>query len=301
MLNWLLGPLQYEFMVRGLLAASLVGAVCGLLGTYVVLRGMAFFGDALAHAILPGVAVAYLIGGGAQGPLFWGGLVAGIGTAMGIGAITRGGQIKEDTAIGVIFAGMLALGVALISTARNFTVDLTHFLFGNVLGVSSADLRLTAVFSGLVLLLVLAFYKEFLVISFDPVLAATLRLPAQFLRYLLLVMIAVVIVVALQTVGISLMVAMLITPATAASLLTRRLPVMMLISSVIGAFSGITGLYLSYYVNVASGPAVVLVASALFLVAFLFAPGRGVIWSLVLPRRRFAAAEAQGTNESRSS
>ena len=202
MLDWLLAPLQYEFMVRGLLAAVMVGIVCAVLGTYVVLRGMAFFGDAVAHAVLPGLAVAYLIGGGPEGPLFWGGLVAGVGTAMGIGAISRGGHLKEDTAIGVIFAGMFALGVALISTTRNFTVDLTHFLFGNVLGVSAADLRLTAVFGALVLLLIVAFYKEFLVISFDPVLATILRLPTQFFRYLLLVMIAVTIVIALQTVGV---------------------------------------------------------------------------------------------------
>ena len=277
MLDWLLEPLRYEFMVRGLLAASMVGAVCSLLGTYVVLRGMAFFGDALAHAVLPGVAIAYLIGG-ASGPIFWGGLAAGVTTAFGIGAISRSGQIREDTAIGVIFAGMFALGVALISTVRSFTVDLTHFLFGNVLGVSNADLRLTAVFAALVILLVVAFYKEFLVISFDPVLAATLRLPTQFFRYLLLVMIAVTIVVSLQTVGISLMVAMLVTPAATASLLARRLPVMMVLAMLVGIFSGVAGLYLSYYVNVASGPAVVLVATALFLLAFLFAPGRGAVW-----------------------
>jgi ABC-type Mn2+/Zn2+ transport system permease subunit len=288
MLDALWAPLQYEFMVRGLLAAALVGGVCGLLGTYVVLRGMAFFGDALAHAILPGVAIAYLVGGGAQGPLLWGGLLAGIATALGIGAITRGGQIKEDTAIGVIFAGMLALGVALISTARNFTVDLTHFLFGNVLGVSAADLRLTAAFAAVVVLLVLAFYKEFLVISFDPVLAATLRLPTQFLRYLLLVMIAVAIVISLQTVGISLMVAMLITPATTASLLTRRLPVMMAAAATIGVVSGVVGLYLSYYANVASGPAVVLVATGFFVLAFLFAPRRGLVWNRLAMRGRVA-------------
>jgi len=278
MLDWLLAPLQYEFMVRGLLAAVMVGIVCAVLGTYVVLRGMAFFGDAVAHAVLPGLAVAYLIGGGPEGPLFWGGLVAGVGTAMGIGAISRGGHLKEDTAIGVIFAGMFALGVALISTTRNFTVDLTHFLFGNVLGVSAADLRLTAVFGALVLLLIVAFYKEFLVISFDPVLATILRLPTQFFRYLLLVMIAVTIVIALQTVGVALTVAMLVTPAAAASLLSRRLPVMMATAAAIGAFSGVAGLYLSYYVNVASGPAIVLVCTAIFLLAFLLAPSRGLIW-----------------------
>ena len=278
MIERLLEPLQYAFMVRGLLAAVIVGGICGVLGTYVVLRGMAFFGDALAHAILPGVAVAYLVGGGAQGPLFWGALLAGVGTAIGIGAISRSGQIREDTAIGVVFSGMFALGVALISSARNFTVDLAHFLFGNVLGVSAADLRLTAVFAGLVLLVVLAFYKEFLVISFDPILAETLRLPTQLFRYLLLIIIAITIVTALQTVGVALMVAMLVTPAATASFFTRRLPVMMLLSAAIGSISGALGLYLSYYVNIASGPAVVLVCTAFFALAFAFTPGRGAVW-----------------------
>lgn len=289
MIEWLLAPLQYQFMIRGLLAAITVGIVCGVLGTYVVLRGMAFFGDALAHAILPGVAVAYLIGGGAQGALFLGALVAGIATALGIGAISKSGQIREDTAIGVLFAAMFALGVALISTVRNFSVDLTHFMFGNVLGVSPADLRLTAIFGGIVVLLVLAFYKEFLVISFDPVLAAILRLPAQFFRYLLLVMLAVTIVIALQTVGVGLMVAMLITPAAAASLLTRRLPVMMAVAALIGAASGVIGLYLSYYVSVASGAAVVLVCTAFFLLALFFAPRRGLAWQAARNRRMSAS------------
>ncbi len=279
MLNWLLDPLQYEFMLRGLAAAILVGIVCGVLGAYVVLRGMAFLGDALAHAILPGIAVGYLVGGGAQGPLFWGGLIAGVGAAIGIGAISRSGQIREDTAIGIIFSGMFALGVALISTARNFTVDLTHFLFGNVLGVSPADLRLTALLAALIVLLVAAFYKELLVTAFDPVLATILRLPTQFYRYLLLVMLAVTIVIALQTVGVALTVAMLVTPAAAASLLTRRLPTMMAVAAFIGAASGVMGLYLSYYVNIASGPAIVLVCTAVFALTFLFAPKRGILWT----------------------
>jgi len=285
MLEWLLVPLQYAFMVRGLLAAIVVGIVCAVLGTYVVLRGMAFFGDALAHAILPGVAVAYVVGAGAQGPLFWGALIAGVGTALGIGAISRTGQIREDTAIGVLFAGMFALGVALISTVRNFSVDLTHFLFGNVLGVSPSDLLLIASFGALVLLLVVAFYKEFLVISFDPVLASILRLPAQFFRYLLLVMLAVTIVIALQTVGVALMVAMLVTPAATASLLTRRLPSMMAVAAFIGALSGITGLYLSYYVSVASGAAIVLVSTGFFVLTLFFAPRRGLLWRRARGRR----------------
>ncbi len=292
--EWLIEPLRYTFMLRGLLATILVGTVCAVVGTYVVLRGMAFLGDALAHAILPGVAVAYLLGGGAQGPLFWGGLIAGVGTALGVGAITHGRQIKEDTAIGVLFAGMFALGIALISTVRSYTVDLTHFLFGNVLGVSDADLYLTAIFGGLVLLLVLAFYKEFLVISFDPILAGTLRLPGRFLRHLLLIMIAVTIVVSLQTVGTALMVAMLVTPAAAAYMLTRRLPVMMVLSALIGAGSGVAGLYLSYYINMASGAAIVLTCTALFILVFLLAPGRGLVWqrwSQVAGRQETRAAE----------
>lgn len=276
MVEFLLSPLRYEFMVRGLVAAVTVGVVCSVLGAYVVLRGMTFFGDALAHAILPGVALAYLLGG-AQGPLFWGGLVAGIVTALGIGALSKTGQVREDTAIGVIFAGMFALGVALISTVRNFSVDLTHFMFGNVLGVSRGDLALTAGFGALVLLLVVAFYKEFLVISFDPVLAEILRIPHQAFSYLLLIMLAVTVVIALQTVGVGLMVAMLVTPAATASLLTRRLPIMMGAAALIGAASAVIGLYLSYYVSIASGAAIVLVCTACFLLALVFAPGRGLL------------------------
>ncbi len=277
MIEFLLSPLRYEFMVRGLLAAVTVGIVCAVLGTYVVLRGMTFFGDALAHAILPGVAVAYLLGGGSQGPLFWGGLVAGVGTALGIGALSKSGQVREDTAIGVIFAGMFALGIALISTVRNFSVDLTHLMFGNVLGVSTSNLVLTVVFGALVLGLVVAFYKEFLVISFDPVLAQILRINDQTFRYLLLIMLAVTVVTALQTVGVGLMVAMLVTPAATASLLTRRLPVMMAVAATIGALSAVIGLYLSYYVSIASGAAIVLVCTTFFLLALVFAPKRGLL------------------------
>lgn len=286
LLNLLLEPLSYPFMVRGLAAAVMVGIVCSLVGTYVVLRGMAFFGDALAHAILPGVAVGYLVSGSAQTTLFWWALAAAILTSIGIGAVSKGAQIKEDTAIGIVFAGMFALGIALISTMRSYTVDLVHFLFGNVLGVTSADLVLTAVWSLLVILAIVAFFKEFLVISFDPVLAETLRLPSSALRYLLLILIAVAIVVSLQTVGIALMLAMLVTPPATAYLLTRRLPSMMVLAAAIGATSGVIGLYLSYYVSIASGPAIVLVCTAFFLVTALFAPGRGWVWQ----RRQRATA-----------
>jgi ABC-type Mn2+/Zn2+ transport system permease subunit len=202
----------------------------------------------------------------------------GILTAFGIGALSSQGMVKEDTAIGVIFAGAFALGVLLLSSTGNYTVDLAHFLFGNLLGVSAGDLWLSIILGAVVLLTIFFFYKEFLVISFDPVLATTLRLPANFLRYLLLILIAVTIVVSLQVVGIALMMAMLVTPAAAASLLTRRLPPMMAIAAFIGAIASVSGLYASYYLDVASGPAIVLVATLIFGLVFLFAPGRGIVW-----------------------
>ncbi len=272
----LLQPLQYAFMLRGILAAVLVGVVCAVLGAFVVLRGMAFFGDALAHAILPGVAIGYLTGGGAREPLFWWGLLTGVLSAIGIGTISRSTRIKEDTAIGIIFAGMFALAIALISSARSYSTDLAHFLFGDVLGVRASDLMLTALFGAVILLLVFLFYKEFVVLSFDPVLAATLRLPARLLDYLLMVLIAVAIVVSLQTVGVALMVAMLVTPAAAASLLTRRLPVMMALAALIASLSGVAGLYLSYYLNLASGAAIVLTCTAFFI----------LIWGITSLQRR---------------
>jgi len=269
MMEFLLAPLQYSFMLRGFLAVLMVGIVCATVGTYVVLRGMAFFGDALAHSILPGVAVGYLVSDGARQPLFWWALGAAVLSSLTIGALARGARIREDTAIGVVFAGMFAAGIALISTVRSYTVDLTHFLFGDVLSVTSADLVLMAIFGGLVLVTVLLFYKEFLVLSFDPLLAATLRLPARLLENVLLVLIALTIVVALQTVGVALMVAMLVTPAAAAFLLTRRLPVMMVLAAGIAAVSGVVGLYLSYYLGVASGAAIVLTSTAFFAFAWI--------------------------------
>jgi len=280
MITFLLEPLQYAFMVRGLVAAVMVGIVCAIVGTYVVLRGMAFFGDALAHAILPGIAVGYLVGEGARAPLFWWALIAAILSSLGIGAISRSTKIKEDTAIGIIFAGTFALGVALISTVRSYTVDLAHFLFGDVLGVRSGDLWLIAIFGGLVVLTILAFYKEFMVLSFDPILAATLRLPVRLLDMLLLILIAITIVVSLQTVGVALMVAMLVTPAATAYLLTKRLPVMMALAALVASVSGVIGLYLSYYLSIASGSAIVLTCTAIF----------GLVWGLQTLRQRLNGA-----------
>ena len=275
MIEWLLTPLAYGFMQRGLLAAAMVGILCAVIGCYVVLRSMAFLGDAMAHAILPGVAVAYLL----QGNLVVGALVAAVLVALGIGLFSRQGTIKEDTAIGILFAAALSLGVVLISSIKTYAVDLTHILFGNVLGVSPGDLWLTAGLGLLILGTVALLYRPFLVISFDPVLAATLRLPAELLRHVMLILLALTVVVSMQTVGVGLVAAMLVTPAASAYLLSRRLPTMMIISAAIGALSSVAGLYVSYYLNVASGAAIILTATAIFVLVFVFAPQRGMAWS----------------------
>ena len=267
-IDLIITPLNYSFMVRGLTAAVLTGIVCAVIGVYVVVRGLAFFGDALAHSILPGVAVGYLITDGAREPLFWWGTGTAVVVSLVIGAVSKGARIKQDTAIGIIFAGMFALGIAIISTVKSYTVDLTHFLFGDVLGVSGNQLITIAIFSALILITVIAFYKEFLVLTFDPTLAATLRIPTRIFEYLQLVLIALTVAVSFQAVGVGLMVAMLITPAAAAYLLTKRLPIMMVLAAIIASASGVIGLYLSYYVNVASGPAIVLVATGFFIIAW---------------------------------
>jgi ABC-type Mn2+/Zn2+ transport system permease subunit len=273
MIEWLTKPLTYEFMQRGLLASTLVGVLCAVVGCYVVLRGMAFLGDALAHAILPGVAIAYLL----DGNLLLGALIAAVAVALAIGFLSRQGTIKEDTAIGILFAAALSLGVLLISSIRTYAVDLTHIMFGNVLGVSADELAITAILAMVVLGFIVVFYREFLVMSFDPVLAATLRMRAERFRILMLILLALTIVVSLQTVGVGLVAAMLVTPGAAAYLLTRRLSSMMIVAGFIGALSGAVGLYLSFYLSVASGAAVVLTATAIFLLAYLFAPAHGLV------------------------
>jgi len=272
-MSWLFQPFAYEFMQRGMLASMIVGILCAVMGTYVVLGGMAFLGDALAHAILPGIAIAYLL----HASLLAGALVAAIVIAFLIGLFSRQGTVKEDTAIGILFAAALSLGIALISSIKTYAVDLSHILFGNVLGVSSTDLWLTAGLGLLVLLTVVLLYKPFLVISFDPVLAATMRLPADLLRNLMLVLLALTVVVSLQTVGVGLAAAMLVTPAATAYLLTRRLASMMVLSATFGALSSIIGLYLSFYLNIVSGSAIVLTATGFFLIAFLFNSRQGIL------------------------
>lgn len=270
----LLDPLAHPDVVRGLLAAVLIGAVAPVLGCYVVLRGMAFFGDALAHIVLPGVVIAFLLGW----PLLVGALIVGVLAALLINLISGTTTIKEDSAIGVVFVAAFALGIALISLrGGDYGEELEHILFGDLLAVSQSDLILIAILTALVFLVVVAFYKEFLVLAFDRILATTMQLPVGWLNNLLLVLLAVVIVISLSAVGVVLVLAMLITPAATAYLLVRRLPSMMFTAAAIGVASGVIGLYFSYHLEVASGPMIVLVATAIFGVVFVFAPSRGYI------------------------
>ena len=274
MLNWLLTPFTYEFMQRGLIASVIVGIICSVIGCYVVIRSMAFMGDAMAHAILPGVAIAYIL----NGSLTLGALIASIVIALGIGQLSKQGRLKEDTAIGILFSAFLALGILIISSIRTYAVDLSHILFGNILGVSRNDLIFTAVAGFIILLFIFIFYKEFMIISFDQVFARAVKIPVEVYRNFMLILMALTIVASIQTVGVVMIAAMLVTPAASAFLLSKRLPAMMGISCLIGVLYSIIGLYISYYANVASGAAIVLTATVIFLVIFLFSPRKGVIW-----------------------
>lgn len=272
----LLEPIQFPPMQRAILAAILVGIVSGVMGAYVVTRGMAFLGDALAHSILPGVAVAFLTAPG--GGFLLGGVVAAVLSALGIGFLTRGGRLREDTAIGIVFAGSLALGIGLISKIENSALDLNHVLIGNILAVGADDLVLIAVIGGAVLLVIALFYKEFLLISFDLTLAETLHLPSETLRIALLILLAVTIVISLQVVGVALVSALLITPAATARFFANRLHHLMLLAAFIGVVSGVVGLYLAWHLHVAPSAAIVLTMTGVFLLTFAFAPGKGYVW-----------------------
>lgn len=270
MLEILSEPLSFDFFQRGFIAIIIIGAISGVVGTYVVVRGMSFFADALAHTILPGVALGYTASGGNIGtPIFLGGMVSGILSAVIIAWLSRRGDIKEDTVIAIVFVSMFALGIAIISTSGSYAIDLTHILFGSILGVKNEDIIFILITSFIVILCIGLFYKELLVFSFDIELARALKLPVEMLRLLLLILIAIVIVSSLQTVGIALMLALLITPAAIAQLYFQRFHTMMLFSSLIGMLSGTLGFYLSYYINIPSGAAIVLMMSALFIVAYM--------------------------------
>lgn len=263
-------PLRLAFFLRAILAAMMASSACALVGTFVVLRGLTFLGDAVAHAILPGVALGYLLHRGQRSPVFYWALGTAVVTAVAIGFVGKRGRLREDTAIGIVFAGMFALGIALISTARGYAVDLVHFLFGNVLAVSPQDLWLILGLSVGVFLVVILLWKELALATFDPLFARTLRLPVDALRYVLLVLTAVTVVTALRVVGVALALAMVVTPPATGYLLAKRLSGMAAIAVGVGILSGFWGLYLSYYAGIAPGAAVVLVATGLFLLALPF-------------------------------
>jgi ABC-type Mn2+/Zn2+ transport system permease subunit len=270
----LLGPLSFEFFQRALLASILAAVLCAVVGSYVVLKGLAFIGDAVSHAAFPGVVAAYLLGGS----YLIGGGIAAFLAAISVGWISRRSQLRFDTAIGVVFAGMFALGVFMFSTIHGFVGDLFGFLLGNVLGIGTGDLIGLLMLGAIVLGVIGLLWKELLYSTFDPLGAAASGLPVAGLEYLFLGLVAVTIVVSLKAVGIIMVVAMLVTPAATAQLLTVRFVRMVVLAVLLGAGSAVAGLYLSYWFDVASGATIVLVESALFLAVLLLNPANGLLF-----------------------
>jgi ABC-type Mn2+/Zn2+ transport system permease subunit len=269
-------PLQYEFFVRALAAAVVVGTICAVVGTYVVLKGLAFIGDAISHAAFPGVVAAFILGGS----YYIGAAIAAVVTALGITYVSRRGRLRTDTAIGVLFAGTFALGILMFSTIEGYVADLFGFLFGNLLSISPADLAGLLVLAAIILVTVGVFWKELLYATFDPLGAGAAGLRVDWLEYGFLAIVALTIVASLQSVGIILVVAMLVTPAATAQLLTVRFGRMMMLAVGVGIGSAVLGLYVSYWQDVASGATIVLVETAAFLVVLLLGPRTGLIGRL---------------------
>lgn len=278
-------PLTYGFMQRGLVAAILVGVVCAVIGTFVVLKGLAFIGDAVSHAAFPGLVIAFMLGV----PLYLGGAVASVGTALAIGFVSRRSRLRFDTSVGVLFAGTFALGILLFSTIKNYVADLLGYLLGNVLGIGIGDLVQVAVLGAVVLAIVIVARKELLFATFDPLGAAASGLPVARLEYMLLALLGVTIVVSIQAVGIIMVVAMLVTPAATAQLLVIRFERLMILAAAFATAASISGLYLSFYLNLASGASIVLIETLFFLGALVLGPRSGL-----LAGRRARATVAAG-------
>lgn len=270
-------------MHRALLAAALAGVSCALVGAFVVLKGMAFMGDAIAHSALAGMAAAFLwlpgnfLGLPPGSNVFVGALAWAIPASLAITWISRQANLRADTAIGIIFTGGFALGIILVSRVNNFFGDLFSFLFGNMLGASWGEIALIGGLAGLIALVVLLFYKELLFTSYDDTVAAASGIPVGFFRYLLPLLVAVTTVVSLKAVGVVLVLAMLITPASIATLLARRLPGIIFTGIGAALLSVLSGLYLSFYLDLPAGPAVVMTATFLFVLALVFSPRRGLL------------------------
>ncbi len=262
----LAGPFQYGFMTRALIVSVLVGVMCPIIGAYVVTRGLGFMGDALSHAVLPGMVAAFMAG---ISP-FLGAVPMAVAVALLVGYLVRRTGIGEDTTIGILFAGLFALGLVMLTVTQGLPVSLEDILLGQVLGVSQNDVWTTLGLAATVLVLMYALHKEFVFTTFDPSGASVIGLPTERLDYLLLALLAVVVVLALQAVGVILVISMLITPAAAALLLVRRFPLAMAVGALLGAASAVTGLYISYHFNLPSGPAMALVATGLFILAVVY-------------------------------
>lgn len=274
MLDWLIDPLQYGFMQRSLIVAVMVGIICAVVGSYLMVQRLALLGDAISHSLLPGLAIAFVLGIN----LFIGAFVAGIVSTVLIAWIHRRSLVKEDAAMGIVFSAFFALGITLITVIqKDNKIDLNHFLFGNILGVTGGEVRDTAIIAVLVLLSVFLLYKELLFYSFDPLGAQASGLPVGLLNAGLMVLIALTVVASMKVVGVILVLALLITPGATAYLLVPRLHQVMFLGAGIGVFASVAGMYLSYYFNLPSGPAIVLVTFALFLLAFLLSPQYGVL------------------------
>lgn len=274
MIDGLIEPLEFAFMQRAFLAAGFAAVVCAVVGTFVVLKGMTFMGDAVAHSSLAGMSVAYLFGGN----VFWGALAWAVPASLAMTGISRQTNLRLDASIGIIFAGGFAVGIILMSRVNNYTADLFGLLFGNVLGVSWNEVALIGGITGGVLILVLAFYKELLFTSYDATMSAASGVPVRFVQYLLPVLVGVTTVASLKAVGIILVLALLVTPPATATLLARRLPGIIGISVVAGILSTVLGLYLSFHVDLPSGPSIVVVATGIFLLTLLFSPSKGLVW-----------------------
>jgi len=267
-------PWSYDFMRRAFVAVAIVGVAGGVLGTYVVLRGIAFLSDAIAHAAFPGVVIAFLL----DRSYFLGGAAFGLLTALGIGAVSQNRRVREETAIGVFFAAAFALGVVLISTRRSYTSDLTAFLFGQVLAVSETDIALSLAFGGATVAAALLLRRQLTAIAFDREMAQAMGLPVLLLDMLLYALVTLAVVIALRAVGNVLAVAMLVTSAATARLLTDRLLPMMALAALVGAAGGVIGLYISYHADLAAGGLIVLVVTGAFVLAWLFSPKQGLVW-----------------------
>ncbi|EAQ69943.1 ABC-type Mn2+ transporter/ membrane component [Synechococcus sp. RS9909] len=271
-MDWLLEPLRHDFMVRALVVSGLVGAVCGLLSCYMTLKGWALMGDAVSHAVLPGVVLAYALGL----PFSLGAFVFGVGSVAAIGFVKQKSRIKEDTVIGLVFTGFFALGLVLVSKTRS-NIDLTHILFGNVLGISAADIQQTLLISAVVTAVLLLLRRDLLLFCFDPTHARSIGINTGVLHYLLLSILSLAAVAGLQTVGIILVVAMLVTPGATAYLLTDRFDRMTWLAVGSSVVSSLFGVYLSYWSDSSTAGCIVLVQTGLFLLAFLLAPEHGVL------------------------